>query len=52
MSPQKIITTQTKLIIQNIATKATLTCGSEMWDLNRRENQHLKAATIKFPKGI
>jgi hypothetical protein len=38
----------TKLIIHNITAKAALKFGSEAWVLNKREEQRLKAAPMKF----
>jgi hypothetical protein len=41
-----------KLRIYNIAAKAVLQFGSEAWVLKEREEQHLKAAQIKFLKHL
>ena len=39
---------ETKLRIHNIAAKAALKFGSEVWVLKKREEQRLEAAQIKF----
>ena len=39
---------ETKLRIHNITAKAALKCGSEAWVLNKREEQRLEAAQVKF----
>ena len=39
---------ETKLRIHNITAKAALKFGSETWVLNKREEQRLEAAHIKF----
>jgi len=39
---------ETKLRIQNIAVKAALKFGSEVWVLKKREEQRLEAAQVRF----
>ena len=39
---------ETKLKIHNIIAKATLKFGNEAWVLNKREEQRLEAAQMKF----
>ena len=39
---------ETKLRIHNITAKAALKFGSEVWVLNKREEQRLEAAQMKF----
>ena len=39
---------ETKLRIHNITAKAALKFGSEAWVLNKREEQRLEAAQMKF----
>ena len=39
---------ETKLRIYNITAKAALKFGSEVWVLNKREEQRLEAAQMKF----
>jgi len=39
---------ETKLRIHNITVKAALKFGSEDWALNKREEQRLEAAQMKF----
>jgi len=39
---------ETKLRIRNITAKAALKFGSEAWVLNKREEQRLEAAQMKF----
>ena len=44
----KNINKETKLRIHNITVKAALKFESEAWVLNKREEQRLEAAQIKF----
>ena len=39
---------ETKLRIHNITAKAALKFGNEAWVLNKREEQRLEAAQMKF----
>ena len=39
---------ETKLRIHNITAKAALKCGSEVWVLKKREEQHLELAQMTF----
>jgi hypothetical protein len=44
----KNMTVDTKLRIHNIASKAALCYGSEVWIINRRDTQKLEAAQMRF----
>jgi hypothetical protein len=44
----KQISTETKLGIHNIISKATLRYGSELWIMNRKDQKQLGAAQMRF----
>jgi hypothetical protein len=44
----KHMTTDTKLLIHNIISKAALCYGSEAWIINKRDAQKLEAAQMRF----
>jgi hypothetical protein len=48
----KQMTTNTKLRLHNITSKASLWYGSENWIINKRNSQKLEAAQMRFLKPL